>query len=378
MSSTLMSGFRKTILSGTTLTSSGRLQRGTTACCQQCPILALTLAPSLALPIAAVTIARRRSRGRGRPEDVIAKAKTPSPPPPSTDIVAAVAAIAAATVAAAAANATITTPSPFHPCLHSHYCCSLRQRHCTSDAPVDGWLLCHLSLLACCVVCRPNLPAPPPVVRSSTSTTTAIAAVNDCHCHCHSQRQRPTKASGRHSLSTVAAVDGSGGNDIFATAVNDDDRMVADRPSLPPPLPPPPMLPPPRPCPCLRRHHHCSLRQRHCPSNAPVDGWLLCRLSPLACCVVHRPNLSAPAVVRCVVDPLSAGLPSPFADHRQPLSCHSFTEHQSPLPLPLKVGCCVLRPPSSIPTTSPCRKHFQFPPSWTYSDLLRVSTCLVL
>ena len=161
MSSTLMSGTRKTISSGTTLTSLGWLRRGTTACRQQCPILALTLAPSLALPIAAVTIARRRSRGRGRPEDVIAKAKTPSPPPPSTDIVAAVAAIAAATVAAAAANATITTPSPFHPCLRCHYRCSLRQRHCTSDAPVDGWLLCRLSLLACCVICRPNLPAPP-------------------------------------------------------------------------------------------------------------------------------------------------------------------------------------------------------------------------
>ena len=119
MSSTVMSRTRKTISSGTILTSLGRMRRGMTVCRQQCPILALTLtlAPSLALPIAAVAIARRRSRGQGWPEDVIAKANTPSPPLPSIDIVAAVAAITAATVAAAAADAAITTPSPFHPCL---------------------------------------------------------------------------------------------------------------------------------------------------------------------------------------------------------------------------------------------------------------------
>jgi hypothetical protein len=72
---------------------------------------------------------------------------------------------------------------------------------------------------------------------------------------------------------------------------------------LPTPLPLPlplslPMLPPPRPCPCLCYHHRCSIRQRHCPYGAPVDGWLLCCLSPLAYCVVRHPNLSAPAVVQ--------------------------------------------------------------------------------
>jgi hypothetical protein len=46
---------------------------------------------------------------------------------------------------------------------------------------------------------------------------------------------------------------------------------------------------------------------------------LLCHLSPLACCVVRHPNLSAPTVVRCVGDAFPAGPPSPFADHRQPL-----------------------------------------------------------
>jgi hypothetical protein len=63
MSSTLMSGTGKTTALGTTLTSLGRMWRGTTARRQQCPILALTLAPLLALPIAAVAIARCRSQG---------------------------------------------------------------------------------------------------------------------------------------------------------------------------------------------------------------------------------------------------------------------------------------------------------------------------
>jgi hypothetical protein len=68
--------------------------------------------------------------------------------------------------------------------------------------------------------------------------------------------------------------------------------------SLLPPSPPPPMPPPPRPNLCLRRHYRCSLCQRHCVSNAPVDGWLWCCLSPLAYCLVRRPNLSAPAIVQ--------------------------------------------------------------------------------
>ena len=110
--------------------------------------------------------------------------------------------------------------------------------------------------------------------------------------------------------------DGSGGDYVFATAVNNNDRMVADRPSLPPPL----MLLPPRPCPCLHHHHRCSLCKCHCLSDAPVNGWLLCHLSPLACCVVRHPNLSTPAVVRCVDNAFSAGPPSTFADHCQPLS----------------------------------------------------------
>jgi hypothetical protein len=84
--------------------------------------------------------------------------------------------------------------------------------------------------------------------------------------------------------------------------IEDDDGCHRRQPlsplSLLPPSPPPPMPPPPCPHPCLRRHYRCSLCQRHCVSNAPVNGWLLCRLLPLAYCVVRRPNLSAPAIVR--------------------------------------------------------------------------------
>ena len=113
---------------------------------------------------------------------------------------AAITAVIIAAVAAATAAAAATCP---HPCLCCHYCCSLCQHHCTSNAPVDGWLLCHLLLLICCIVHGPNLSAPP-VMQLSTLTMTAIATVNNCHCHCHSQQQRPSKASGSCLSSTAA------------------------------------------------------------------------------------------------------------------------------------------------------------------------------
>ena len=241
MYGTLMSGTRKTTTSGTTLTSSGQMRRVTMVHRQQCPILALTLTltPSLALPITAVAIACRCSQGRGRPEGVIATAKTTLPPPPSTNITARPPSPLKTTTAISMqplqrpSTLPRTPPSlllsPLHslqplplslpsqplsplsslppsplppppslppplpppprplPCLRCHYRCSLRQRHCISDAPVDGWLLCRLLLLARCVVRRPNL-STPPVVRLSTSTMTAIAAIDNCHRHCHSRR----------------------------------------------------------------------------------------------------------------------------------------------------------------------------------------------
>jgi len=54
-----------------------------------------------------------------------------------------------------------------------------------------------------------------------------------------------------------------------------------------------------------------------------------------------------------VVNAFAAGPLSTFAYHRHSLSCCYFTEHQLPSLLPLMVGCCILRPPSSTPTTSP-------------------------
>ena len=237
MSGTLMSGTGKTTAPGTTLTSLGRMWRGTTAHRQQCPILALTLAPSLALPIPAVAIVRCRSQGQGRPEEVIATAKTPSPPPPSTDI--------AARSPPPLKTTTAISTQPL-------------QRSSTSPRPQPSPLPSPLHLLQ---LLPPSSPSQP--------------------------------------LSPLSLLPLS---------------------SPPPPLPPPPMPPPPHHHPCLRCHYCCSLHQHHCTSDAPVDGWLLCHLSPLACCAVRRPNLSAPAIVRCVVDAFSTGPPSPFADHRQALS----------------------------------------------------------
>jgi hypothetical protein len=75
-------------------------------------------------------------------------------------------------------------------------------------------------------------------------------------------------------------------------------------------------------------------------------------LSMVGCCVVCHPSPTASSAVRIYQPP-------PSCDRRRfrrraavPFYCRSFTEHQMPLPLPLMVGCCILRPPSSIPTTS--------------------------
>jgi hypothetical protein len=90
------------------------------------------------------------------------------------------------------------------------------------------------------------------------STTTTIAAVDDHHRRCRSfdndKRQKPAVIV-RHrrwqwrSLSNAAAVDGCGGNGIFAAAVKDNDwrrrlylttaSVNNDRCGRRPPLPPP-------------------------------------------------------------------------------------------------------------------------------------------
>jgi hypothetical protein len=90
------------------------------------------------------------------------------------------------------------------------------------------------------------------------------------------------------------------------------------QPSLPSlPLPPlsllsslPLSLPPlPHPHPWLHCYHRCGLCQLHHAFDAPVDGWLLCCLSHLTCCVVRRPNVLAPAVMQFLTLLLLGGRP---------------------------------------------------------------------
>ena len=104
--------------------------------------------------------------------------------------------------------------------------------------------------------------------------------------------------------------------------------------TTPSPLPPPSLSLQPLPM---------SLRlQRSC-------RWLVV-VSSVAPRLLRRPPSEYISPRHCaIVDAFAAGPPSPFAYHRQPLSCRSFTEHQLLSPLPLMVGCCILRPPSSIP-----------------------------
>jgi hypothetical protein len=106
---------------------------------------------------------------------------------------------------------------------------------------------------------------------------------------------------------TAAAVDGSGGDDVFATTVNDNARMVADRPSLPPPPPPPLMLPPPRPCPCLIAAAF---------TNVIAPPMLLSMV-----CVVCRPLPAALSAVQiCQSLPSCGALSTLFPLGRRPLS----------------------------------------------------------
>ena len=175
----------------------------------------------------------------------------------------------------------------------------------------------------------PRCPPPPPCCH----------APSPC-CRCHRQHPRP-----RHNQSTPLP-------------------SPSPSPSPPPPpaatvaiaaspyhLSPLSLLPPPRPHPCLRRHYRCSLCRCHCVSNAPVDGWLWCSLLPLTYCVVRRPNLSAPAIVRSLTlsPPGRRPLLLTIASHCPVALLLSINRFW----LPLMVGCCILRPPSSIPTTSP-------------------------
>ena len=131
---------------------------------------------------------------------------------------------------------------------HSHHC-----RHCHHR---------HQLLLSTAAATLPLPPPPSIVVVDGSSNKIIVATAINCHCR---QRRRNRRRW------------------LHPTAASVDDNRCRQRW---------------RRHPCLRRHYCCSLCRSHCASDAPVDGWLLCRLSPLACCVVRRPNLSAPAVMR--------------------------------------------------------------------------------
>jgi hypothetical protein len=165
----------------------------------------------------------------------------------------------------------------------------------------------------------PPQPPPPPPAATATANATPIAlatataktalapALVNVTGPCPEARRAGTAPSPPHVLPPLVVGPrrrGRGSSWSEEEASRTTTVAIAASPyhlsplSFLPPSPPPPMPPPPRPHPCLRRHYRCSLCRCHCVSNAPVDGWLWCRLSPLAYCVVRRPNLSAPAIVR--------------------------------------------------------------------------------
>ncbi len=111
-----------------------------------------------------------------------------------------------------------------------------------------------------------------------------------------------------------------------------------------------PLLQPPPMSPCLQ----------------PSRWWLVVVSSVAPHLLHHPPSKFVSPRSRAIFDTLATGPLSPFANHGQPLSCHSCPNHQLLLFVPLIVGCCILCPPSSLLATLPSWKHYQFPHSWTY------------
>jgi len=264
-------------------------------------------------------------------------------------------------------NLTLKPKSIGHCC---HHCCSLPN----VTAPPT-----LLSMVGCCVVCCSSPAAlsaiqicqPPPLcgrpcrrwlLMPPLTAAIATATVDEDDHQKQAVVVRHQRQQWR-SWSTAVAVDGGGGDNVFATVVNDYDRMVANRPSLPPP----------RPCPCIRCHHRCSLHQRHRPSNAPVDCWLLCHLLPLTCYVVRRPNLSASAIVwSSMLLPLGRRPLLLTITSRCPVALLPSINH-----IHRSIKGWLLRSPPAQQHTDHITKLKTFPvsTSWTYFDLLRVNTC---
>ncbi len=130
--------------------------------------------------------------------------------------------------------------------------------------------------------------------------------------------------------------------------------------------------------------HHCVVVVHSGGKDTIADAPVSCRWLIVVSSVAPRlprhppPSKFISSPRRCaIVVAFASGPPSPLADHHQPLSFRSFTEHQLPLPLPLKVVVALSARPATYRLHHQAQKRFQFPHSWSYFDLLRVSTCLV-
>jgi hypothetical protein len=146
--------------------------------------------------------------------------------------------------------------------------------------------------------------------------------------------------------------------------------MVADRPSLPPPSPPP--LPPP---PMLA----FTVTIAAAFANVIAPPMLL---SMVGCCVVCRPSPATSSAVQICQSPLSCGVSSTlFPLGRRPLSLTITSRclllfYRASIAFAASIEGWLLRSPPTQQHTNHITKLKTFPvsTSWTYFDLLRVST----
>ena len=121
---------------------------------------------------------------------------------------------------------------------------------------------------------------------------------------------------------------------------------------------------------CCRHRHRCHQCCRHhaltLASAITIAAAFANVIAPptfllmVDCCVICRPLPAASSAIQIYEPPPSCDCrlfrrlaAVPFCRPSPAAVCRYFIEHQTPLPLPLKVGCCILCLPSSIPTTSP-------------------------
>jgi hypothetical protein len=159
---------------------------------------------------------------------------------------------------------------------------------------------------------------------------------------------------------TAAAVNGGGGDDVFATAVNNNDIRR-----------------------CRRRHSlalasDVTIVAAFANVNAPPTLLLM-----VGCCVICRPSPAAQSAVQICQPPPSCGaLSTLFPLDRRPLlltiasRCLSLCYRAlNAFAAPVE-GWLLHSPPTQQHTNHITKlKTFPVSISWTYFDLLRVSTC---